>query len=178
MNNTNTLYHGSNVKVEEKELSLMTNVFFPDEQITSDDLYFICYMIERIGRHIKQPNKYVANAIGHDELAKKLSLASVLHSENPLAVADDWIHTYHLEQGTYDVTDVNPLFCTQVPTATQIGKVYKRLILNTLQDDEDLADAILRVYNHPICEVIDNYNGSAYYEPSPYIARSYYAGGF
>lgn len=30
----------------------------------------------------------------------------------------------------------------------------------------------------PICEVIDNYNSSAYYEPSHYIARSYFAGGF
>lgn len=59
-----------------------------------------------------------------------------------------------------------------------MGKVYKRLILNTLQPDEDYADAILRVYNDPICEVIDNYNTSAYYEPSPYIARSYFAGGF
>ena len=29
-----------------------------------------------------------------------------------------------------------------------------------------------------ISTVIDNYNASAYYEPSPYIARSYYAGGF
>lgn len=40
------------------------------------------------------------------------------------------------------------------------------------------ADAILRVYNNSICEIIDDYNCSAYYDPSPYIARSYYAGGF
>lgn len=40
------------------------------------------------------------------------------------------------------------------------------------------ADAILRVYNNPICEIIDDHNCSAYYDPSPYIARSYYAGGF
>ncbi len=40
------------------------------------------------------------------------------------------------------------------------------------------TDAILRVYNNPICEIIDDYNCSAYYDPSPYIARSYYAGGF
>jgi hypothetical protein len=59
-----------------------------------------------------------------------------------------------------------------------MGKVYKRLILSTMQLGEDFADAIIRVYNHPICEVIDNYNCSAYYEPSPYITRSYFAGGF
>ena len=156
----------------------MRNVFFPDDFVTTNDLYFVCYMIERIARQLKQPNKYVANTMGHDELAKKLSLADVLHSENPLAVAADWIDEYQLKPGNYDVEAVDPKFCSTIPTATQMGKVYKRLILNTLQNEEDFADGILRVYNDSICEVIDNYNSSAYYEPSPYIARSYYAGGF
>ncbi len=156
----------------------MTNVYFPEEQIKTDDLYFVCYLIERIARQLKQPNKYVANAMGHDELAKKLSLADVLHSENPLAVASDWIDEYQLKEGNYDITKVDPELCSKIPTATQMGKVYKRLALSTMQQGEDFADAILRVYNHPICEVIDNYNCSAYYEPSPYITRSYFAGGF
>ena len=156
----------------------MTNVFFPEELVKTDDLYFVCYMIERIARQLKQPNKYVANAMGHDELAKKLSLADVLHSESPLAVASDWIDEYQLKEGSYDVTKVDPELCPKIPTATQMGKVYKRLVLSTMQQGEDFADAILRVYNHPICEIIDNYNSSAYYEPSPYITRSYYAWGF
>ena len=128
----------------------MKNVFFSDDLVTVDDLYFVCYMIERIARQLKQPNKYVANAMGHDELAKKLSLADVLHSENPLAVAADWIDEYQLKPGQYDVEAVNPELCSNIPTATQMGKVYKRLILNTLQNDEDFADGILRVYNNQI----------------------------
>lgn len=48
----------------------MTNIFFEDERITKNDLYFVCYMIERIARKLKQPNKYVANIMGHDELCK------------------------------------------------------------------------------------------------------------
>jgi hypothetical protein len=156
----------------------MKNVFFPEDEISTDDLYFVCYMIERTARQLKQPNKYVANMMGHNELAKKLSLADVLHSENPLAVASDWIDEYGLQPGNFDVTQVDAELCPEIPTATQMGKVYKRLILNTMQSNEDYADAIIRVYNNPICEVIDNYNTSAYYEPSPYIARSYYAGGF
>ena len=156
----------------------MKNVFFPEDEISTDDLYFVCYMIERTARQLKQPNKYVANMMGHDELAKKLSLADVLHSANPLAVASDWIEEYGMQPGNFDVTQVDAELCPEIPTATQMGKVYKRLILNTMQSNEDYADAIIRVYNNPICEVIDNYNTSAYYEPSPYIARSYYAGGF
>ena len=156
----------------------MTNVFFPEDKVTTDDLYVVWYMIERIARQLKQPNKYVANAMGHDELAKKLSLADVLHSENPFAVAADWIDEYQLKSGHYNVEAVNPELCSNIPTATQMGKVYTRLILNTLHSSEDFADGILRVYNNPICEVIANYNSSAYYEPSPYIARSYYTGTF
>lgn len=156
----------------------MTNVFFPNEQVKTDDLYFVCYMVERIARQLKQPNKYVANMIGHDELAKKMSLADVLHSMNPVQVEAEWIEEYHLQPGNYDVTKVDEELCPSIPTATQMGKVYKRLILSTLEPGEDYADAMIRVYNNPICEVIDNYNCSAYYEPSPYITRSYYAGGF
>ena len=156
----------------------MTNVYFPEDKITTDDLYFVCYMIERVARQLKQPNKYVANKMGHDALAKKLSLADVLHSENPLAVAADWIDEFQLESGHYDVSQVDKNLCEKIPTETQMGKVYKRLILDTLQSGEDYADGIHRVYNNPICETIDNYNCSAYYEPSPYIARSYYAGSF
>lgn len=156
----------------------MTNVFFPDEQVSENDLYFICYMIERVARQLKQPNRYVVNTLGYNTLAEKLSLASVLHAQNPLDVCADWIDSYHLQPGNFDVTKVNPELCESIPSALQMGKVYTRLILSTLMENEDYADAILRVYNSPICETLDNYNCSAYYEPSPYIARSYYAGSF
>ena len=62
----------------------MTNKFFPDEEITENDLYFICYMIERVARELHQRNQYVVNTIGYDELTSKISVANVLHCENPL----------------------------------------------------------------------------------------------
>ena len=156
----------------------MKNVFFPDEEITYDDLRFVCYMIERTARKLKQPNCYVANKIGKQELAARLSVANVQHAENPEAVVQQWTDEYHLEPGTYDVLAVNPDFCTTPPTALQMGKVYARLIEQTLSSNEDYADAILRVYNSHICEFLDDYNSSAYYEPSYYIARAYYQGNF
>lgn len=156
----------------------MRNVFFPEEEISENDLYFVCSMIERIARQLKQPNKYVVNAMGKKALAEKLSLANVLHSENPLAVAADWTDTYRLESGSFDITLVDPKLADHIPTPLQMGKVYKRLILSTLSGNEDFADGILRIYNDPICAIIDNYNSSAYYEPSYVHTRSYWQGSF
>ena len=39
-------------------------------------------------------------------------------------------------------------------------------------------DTIIRVYNDDICQTIDNYNCSTFYEPSYVIARAYQDGRF
>lgn len=156
----------------------MKNIYFPKEDITENDLFFVCSMIERVARHIKQRNKYVVNKIGYDNLLRQLSIAETLHSENPLQVVDDWTDEYKLEDGNFDITDVDKELCPNIPTPLDMGKVYMRLILQTRLDAEDYAQGIIRVYNDDICETIDNYNSSAYYEPSYFIARSYFAGGF
>lgn len=44
----------------------MMNVFFKDEEIKEDDLYFMCYMIERVARTLHTKNRDVVNAIGYD----------------------------------------------------------------------------------------------------------------
>ena len=156
----------------------MTNIYFPDEKVTVNDLYFVCYMVERIARQLKQPNKYVVNTLGKRALQEKLSLANVLHCDNPDAVAYDWIDAYGLQSGEYDVSKVDPQYTDHIPTALQMGKVYSRLVVSTLQEGEDYVDGMIRVYNHPICEIIDDYNSSAYYEPSYFLTRSYWAGSF
>ena len=156
----------------------MKNKYFPDEDIKINDLYFICYMIERVARHIKQKNKYVVNTIGKDELYHLISCAEVLHCENPLKIEADWINNYELENGDYDITIVDTELAAIIPTPLDMGAVYQRLIINTLSSKEDYVDGIIRVYNDDICDVIDNYNCSAFYEPSYVIARAYQNGGF
>ncbi len=156
----------------------MKNIYFPEEDITENDLFFVCSMIERVARQVKQRNKYVVNKIGHKEFLRLLSTAATSHCDNPLKVAADWINDYQLEQDDFDITDVDPELCSHIPSPNDMGKVYTRLILQTRLDAEDYAEGIVRVYNNDICETIDNYNGSAYYEPSYFIARCYFAGGF
>ena len=115
-------------------------------------------MIERVARKLHQKNKYVVNSIPQNEWERLISLANVLHCENPLKIEAEWIE--------------------EIPSETQMGKVYTRLILSTLQPEEDYIDGMIRVYNDEICDTIDNYNSSAYYEPSYVITRAYNNGGF
>lgn len=156
----------------------MKNVLFPDENVTKNDLYFMCYIVEKVARTLHQHNKYVVNAIGYKELVRNICLASVLHCENPLQVVDDFINNYQLVQGQFDITDVDRELVEHIPTETQMGKVYCRLILQTLEEDEDYIQGMIRVYNSWITEVIDNYNTGAYYEPSYILKRAYYANTF
>lgn len=156
----------------------MTNIYFPDEEITRDDVKFICYMIERVARRPHQKNSYVVNKLGKENLNHLISVANVLHCKNPLDVEDEWIDEYRLEEGNLDITDVDYDLVDRIPTALQIGKVYERLIHDTAMSNETEVEGIIRVYNDEICDKIDNYNCSAYYEPSYVIARAYYQGGF
>ena len=155
----------------------MSNIYFPDEEITFNDIYYVCYMIERVARDIKQPNRYVVERIGSKGLARQLSIAETNHCLNPEQVVKDWKEEYHLEKGTKDVTRVDSRFTDTVPSATQMGKVYARLI-NTISQGQDLVESIQKVYASPICDVIDNYNSSAYYEPSYVQVRAYQNGFF
>lgn len=156
----------------------MKNRYFVDEDIQSNDLFFVCYMIERVARKLHQENRYVVNTIGKDAMGHLLSIANVLHAENPLDVEDEWIKEYNLQNGNFDILDVEKELVSQIPTALQMGKVYQRLIRDTALQEEDYVEGIFRVYNHEICNVIDNYNCSAYFEPSYVIARAYQEGGF
>ena len=69
----------------------MTNKYFPDEEIQTNDLYFICYMIERVARRIHQRNKYVVNAIGRESLVHLISVATVSYTHLRVWINHCWI---------------------------------------------------------------------------------------
>lgn len=114
----------------------------------------------------------MVNYISREEWERIISLASVFHSENPLKIENEWIEEYQLDQGDFDIADVYTELVEVLPSGTQMGKVYMRLILSTQKPGKDFVESMIRVYNDEICDVIDNYNCSAYYEPSYVITRA------
>mgnify|MGYP005780374733 FL=1 len=74
----------------------------------------------------------------------------MLHCENPMKIEDEWIEIYGLEAGDFDITMVDHGLVEEIPSEIQMGKVYMRLILSTLQPEEDYIDGMIRVYNDEI----------------------------
>ena len=95
-----------------------------------------------------------------------------------MKVEEEWIKDYDLKESDFDITAVDKELASVIPSALDMGAVYMRLIRDTMSSKEDYADGIIRVYNDEICDVIDNYNCSAFYEPSYVVARAYQNGGF
>lgn len=158
----------------------MCNKYFPEEKIEFNDIYFICYMIEYVARKRQLQNFEVLHCISKDQLYHLLSCAGVLHCENPDKVADEWITEYHIPTGNFHFDDVDPELDVHIPAANRIGKVFAKLIeevvINTL--DDDLLGTFYNVYDSPITRKINDYNTSAFYEPSYIQVRAYYDGHF
>ena len=54
----------------------------------------------------------------------------------------NWIETYQLENGDFDISDVNKELVSQIPSVIQMGKVYQRLIVDTALWNENYVDEI------------------------------------
>lgn len=139
-----------------------------------NDLFFVCSLIEYIGRKTKNHRNVVVNAIGREKLQHIYEYADVFHSENIDKISDDLIRNYNISNGIFD----NISTCKYtVPTHWDIGKVYKRLIVDISSDQhKNLIDTLIEVYNSWLSRKIENYNSSMYYENPDYIYASYLNG--
>ncbi len=139
-----------------------------------NDLFFVCSLIEYIGRRTKNHRNVVVNALGAKKLQHLYELADVFHSENIDKLSDELIANYHIKEGVFDnVADGKYL----IPTHWDIGKVYKRLIIDVCnnQNKEPIV-ALIEVYNSWLSRKIEDLNSSLYYESPAYLYESYVVG--
>lgn len=144
------------------------------EDRKENDLFFVCSLIEYLGRKTKNHRCVIVNTLGIAEIRHLLELADVYHSENMDKLADDLSEKYQLQTGTFD----NVAACRYtVPSYFDIGKVYKRLIAAVAREKNlDYADALVEIYNSWIADKLDDYNSSMFFENPDYIFQSYQAG--
>lgn len=144
------------------------------ENPKENDLFFLCSLIEYIGRRTKNQRGLIVNALGKKELQHIYDYADVYHCENIDKVSDELIEKHQILEGHYDnIADAR----YAIPSHWDIGKVYQRLILDVAHaTGSDVIETLMVVYNSWITRKIDNYNSSMYYENPSYLFESYKEG--
>jgi len=141
----------------------------------SNDIFFVCSLIEHIARRTKNHRSVVVNALGMNKLQHFFNLADIYHSENIDKLSDELINDGNISSGYFDnITTTH----YSIPTIWDIGKVYKRLIVDIANDrnSHDYIDILIEVYNSWISRKIEDFDSSMYYENPEYIFQSYLTG--
>ncbi len=144
------------------------------EEKNVNDLFFVCSLIDYIARKTHNERNTIVNHLGNERIKKIYKLADIYHSYNLEQVSDEFIEQAEIKFGTYN----NIEGCQfAIPTHWDIGKVYKRLIIGVSNHKNiDVIKALIEVYESFICRLIDDYNGSFYYENPEYILETYLTG--
>lgn len=144
------------------------------EEKIANNLFFLCSLMEYIGRKTKNHRNVVVNAIGKKDLQHILDLADVYHSENIDKLTFEITEKHHIKEGVFD-NIANAKYA--IPTHWDIGKVYKRLIMNVHKmENRPLIDILSEVYNSWLSRKIEDFNSSIYYESPEYLFQSYLTG--
>ena len=144
------------------------------EDIKNNNLFFVCSLIEYISRKTKNTKKYIVMKLGKEKINKIYSLAEIYHSENIDKITDELIENYKIENGNYDI--LSDIKNTNPPNYWEIGKVYKRLIINLSNNENEYIDKLMKVLSSWIILKIDNYDSNLYYENPMYILECYNSG--
>lgn len=144
------------------------------ESAQDNAVFFMCSLIDYIARKTKNRRSYVVKQLGQARIKHIIDLADVYHSENIDAVSDRFIDEAHIDSGTFDNIAAARY---AIPSHWDIGKVYKRLVLSVAKEEElGVVEALEKVYESPICALIDDYNGSFYYGSPQSIYAAYQYG--
>lgn len=144
--------------------------------MTDSNLFFLCSLIEFIGRQQKLKRNEVVSSMGIKTLRHIYNYADVFHCEPIIKVADEFIAVCKITMGTFD----NVTACKyEVPSYWDIGKVYSRLIQDVtenISEKDKIIKTLTDVYGSWISDSISNFNSDFFYQPHDYIKECYLEG--
>ena len=142
--------------------------------MNNNSLFFLCSLIEFIGRQQKQRRGRIVELLGENVIKRIYDYADVFHCEPIEKVADDFISRCQIPMDDYD----NVKSCRyEVPDYWTIGEVYERLIEDLKKNSgKELIDCIKEVYASWINDAISNYNTDFYYQFRDYIYECFKEG--
>lgn len=138
-----------------------------------NDLFYVCCLIEFIGRKTKNRRGTIVKILGKEELVRQLDIAEVNHCLSFEQVSDEIIEYFNIPEGDFDTVG---LCKYNVPSVQAIGKVYYRLIISIISEQDNLVDILFEVFNSFISDEISDFNSSVYYSSPEYLKYSYLEG--
>ncbi|WP_129595939.1 hypothetical protein [Anaerophilus nitritogenes] len=138
-----------------------------------NDLFYVCCLIEFIGRKTKNRRSTIVQILGKEELTRQLDIAEVNHCLSFDQVSDEIIEYFNISEGDFDTVGVCKY---NVPSVQAIGKVYQRLIISIISEQYNLLDVLFKVFNSFISDEISDFNSSVYYSNPEYLKYSYLEG--
>ncbi len=144
------------------------------ESKKSNDLFYTCSIIDYIARKTNNRRSDIVDALGQQRISKVYELADVYHSDNIDSVSDELIESAGIHTGSYDGI-AQAKFA--VPSHWDIGKVFKRLILGIAAEENiEIVPALFKAYHSFVCEKIEDFNSSFYYDSPQNILNAYITG--
>lgn len=135
----------------------------------NNDLFYVCSLIEFVGRRTKNRRSTVAERIGIERLKRLYEYADVFHCEPIEKTAGELIDECKITEENYD----NVAACMyEPPDYWTLGEVFERLIEDCFPEGEEVK-GIWEVYHSWIEERLSDYNTDLYYQPRDYIAACY-----
>ena len=144
--------------------------------MTNNNLFFLCSLIEFIGRQRKLARSEVVSSLGQETVKHIYEFADVLHCEPISKVADEYINLHQLGTGNFDNVSVCKYI---VPSYWDIGKVYACLIQDVSGNGSDrkkIIQTLNEVYGSWISDSLSNFNSDFYYQQHDYIRECYFEG--
>jgi hypothetical protein len=139
-------------------------------QSMDNSLFYICSLIEYMGRETKNRRRIIAEALGLENARRIYEYADVFHCDTIESVSEQWRSRCDILTGDYD----NVSACRyRLPSHWDIGKVYCRLIHSL---GGDTMANLFEVYSSWIAPKIDDYNIAVYFMSPEYLLASYITG--
>lgn len=137
-----------------------------------NDLFYVCSLIEYIGRITKNKRGAIIRYIGYEGIQKLLHDAEVNHCLSFEQVGDEIIEQYEIRDGDFDtITGCK----YTVPGYIDIGRLYSIMIEDCVVD-KDVISEMMNLFQSFISDEISNFNTDLYYQNPSYLECSYQAG--
>ena len=137
-----------------------------------NDYFYVCALIEYIGRETWNHRGDIVRAIGIKGIEKLLRDAEVNHCLSFEQVSDEVISYYGIEQGDFDTLSGCKY---SVPSYLDIGKLYSIMVEDCAEPGKE-AEELMNIFSSFISDAISNFNSDLYYQNPDYLEWSYREG--